>query len=527
MKEVRLTRKELYEKVWETPLRTLAREWGISDVGLAKICKRHSIPRPPQGYWARVPAGRKAAKKPLPKVEESDQVAICLYERSGNETLPERLDMKKYAVLLSREEIYDKVWAVPIQTLADELQVNEASLTELCKERDIPMPDSEYWAAKESGREVKPIPLFYSGEDVLFSYPPPSAARDQIQAEENLLRQAEEMMGAEENARESIPVDDVLTDPHPLVARTEKALRAAKVGEDGLLRPSARNILSVAVGPDSVDRAMQIMDALLKALNQRGMKVTVIVPEPVMPDRNRYSYPGAPEPQPIQPPSLTCVSLFGESVEFQLSESTNRREKKADPKAARKQYGSYYRPQPDYEVFPSGQFSFSIERESYSSIRTTWKEGVRQKVENCLRKIIVSLIERALEKRSRRLSHEKSEGDRKVDQRRRQRRDWEEGKEKSRLEKVNREMVRRHKAREIREYVAAVQATAVDRGIAVKPNSGLDLWIRWALRKADQIDPLTRKLPEYSDPGKEPPYPYWAPRGGANDSSPDWLLSAL
>ena len=30
---------ELYEKVWPRPMRILAREYGISDVGLAKVCK--------------------------------------------------------------------------------------------------------------------------------------------------------------------------------------------------------------------------------------------------------------------------------------------------------------------------------------------------------------------------------------------------------------------------------------------------------------------------------------------------------
>ena len=44
---IRLTRAELYEKVWATPMRTLAKEFGMSDVGLAKVCRRHDIPVPP------------------------------------------------------------------------------------------------------------------------------------------------------------------------------------------------------------------------------------------------------------------------------------------------------------------------------------------------------------------------------------------------------------------------------------------------------------------------------------------------
>ena len=53
------TRRELYELVWATPLSTLALQFGLSDRGLAKICKRHRVPTPPRGYWAKLAAGAK------------------------------------------------------------------------------------------------------------------------------------------------------------------------------------------------------------------------------------------------------------------------------------------------------------------------------------------------------------------------------------------------------------------------------------------------------------------------------------
>ena len=55
---IRLTREELYEQVWKTPMRLLARSYGISDVGLAKVCKRYKIPRPSLGYWAKEQVGK-------------------------------------------------------------------------------------------------------------------------------------------------------------------------------------------------------------------------------------------------------------------------------------------------------------------------------------------------------------------------------------------------------------------------------------------------------------------------------------
>jgi len=65
-----INRKELYKKIWETPITRLSKEYGLSDVGLSKICKRNNIPRPPRGYWARKTAGYKVKRLPLPPGED-------------------------------------------------------------------------------------------------------------------------------------------------------------------------------------------------------------------------------------------------------------------------------------------------------------------------------------------------------------------------------------------------------------------------------------------------------------------------
>jgi hypothetical protein len=48
-----IKRSELYRLVWQEPMIQLAKSFAISDVGLAKICRKHDIPRPPRGYWAK------------------------------------------------------------------------------------------------------------------------------------------------------------------------------------------------------------------------------------------------------------------------------------------------------------------------------------------------------------------------------------------------------------------------------------------------------------------------------------------
>ncbi len=62
----RLTRIELYDLVWSQPMQRLAKQFGISDVALAKACRRATIPVPKRGYWAKSQAGKKVTRIPLP-----------------------------------------------------------------------------------------------------------------------------------------------------------------------------------------------------------------------------------------------------------------------------------------------------------------------------------------------------------------------------------------------------------------------------------------------------------------------------
>lgn len=64
--QVTLTREQLYEQVWTTPMRHLAKQYGLSDVGLRKCCVRHDIPTPPIGYWAKKSFGHNPEQIPLP-----------------------------------------------------------------------------------------------------------------------------------------------------------------------------------------------------------------------------------------------------------------------------------------------------------------------------------------------------------------------------------------------------------------------------------------------------------------------------
>lgn len=76
-----LTRQELYDLVWSTPMRALAPKFGLSDVGLAKICKKNNIPRPPVGYWAKVEHGKKVRRPKLPPTLDGAVDSIVIEQK--------------------------------------------------------------------------------------------------------------------------------------------------------------------------------------------------------------------------------------------------------------------------------------------------------------------------------------------------------------------------------------------------------------------------------------------------------------
>ena len=72
-------RQKLFDEVWATPVAKLAREYGLSGVGLRKICVSLDVPLPPRGYWAKLAAGKKVPKPPLHQT-----TAPNTYERVTN-----------------------------------------------------------------------------------------------------------------------------------------------------------------------------------------------------------------------------------------------------------------------------------------------------------------------------------------------------------------------------------------------------------------------------------------------------------
>src|SRR4051812_47682645 len=60
---------------------------------------------------------------------------------------------------LSRQQIYEKVWSVPVSTLAPEWRMSTASAIRICTLRSIPLPPRDHWRAVRRGLTPPTSPL--------------------------------------------------------------------------------------------------------------------------------------------------------------------------------------------------------------------------------------------------------------------------------------------------------------------------------------------------------------------------------
>lgn len=103
---------DLQDFAWSAPMRDLAATIGLSDVGLKKILKSHSVVTPPQGYWNRVRAGKPVPECPtVPARRPGETGRVRLDSRFANaftpaEPLPSSGPFASAAVPEDLDELY-------------------------------------------------------------------------------------------------------------------------------------------------------------------------------------------------------------------------------------------------------------------------------------------------------------------------------------------------------------------------------------------------------------------------------------
>jgi hypothetical protein len=118
-----LSREDLYELVWSKPMTELAQDFGLSDVALAKRCRKLGVPIPGRGYWARVAAGQTPRQPALRKRADDvmDYTALT-FDAPREETPPEAT-----RATTEQHPLFEKVQSLQL-TYSDDLRLSSAAV---------------------------------------------------------------------------------------------------------------------------------------------------------------------------------------------------------------------------------------------------------------------------------------------------------------------------------------------------------------------------------------------------------------
>jgi hypothetical protein len=399
---------------------------------------------------------------------------------------------------IKRNDLYKLVWQQPMTRLARNYGLSDVGLAKLCRRHDIPRPPRGYWAQKEFGKAPKqtPLPNPNNDVDIQLREPGPETppSKERVQATEKLAREDAEDM--------KIEVAADLENAHPLVQRARQDLQDAKVDTDGLIEEREKEPLSVVTSKECLNRALLIMDAVIRGLEHRG-----------------YAVKRGPE-----------VEVEGVVLKFSISEDLETKRESDEKTSLDGPYEFNHSRFKETQV-PSGILTLTIENGEVrwgDSVRRRWRDTEKARLESRLNKFVAGLIEvsvrvrefeaekkeRAERERLEKLEQEKAA--RVLEARRKEYK-----KEKARLKKLLTQAENFQMSRNLRELIKAVKVSPATLS-QIAPDIPREEWLEWATRQADRLDPLIPSPPSILDDAnldeKEPDHGYGSSSGFGYDS---------
>lgn len=276
---------------------------------------------------------------------------------------------------VDREALYNEVWSEPVSVVAARYGLSDVGLAKICRVWAIPLPSRGYWAKVNAGRIMRQVPL--------------PALEHPVRRFPNLVKLTPEQLAARKAAKEesarirqevlAFPPDEgTASSEHPLVRAASKRLRK----RDGwpaetLIRSAPKEVLSIAVTRAALDRALEFIDLLVKAMAKQGFEVEV--------DEER----GA---------SLFRRVETDTKLDFTLVEHIRRTRHETTPAEERAQKRYWERSRwdanstfphiPMYDYTPTGVLTIQVGRWP----QRTWKDTPNKNLEQRLAEVVAGIV---------------------------------------------------------------------------------------------------------------------------------------
>jgi hypothetical protein len=361
--------------------------------------------------------------------------------------------MSQTRIRLTRPELYEKVWATPLRTLAKEFGLSDVGLAKVCRKHNIPVPPVGYWRKKETGYKVN-RPLL----------PPTKDGREHldIYIRERLRPEFEELAG--QVAPKIAIAPDI---SHPLVSRSEKLLDRGKLNQRGLVISKNGALAHILVSREQLPRALKVLNALLLALEEREQ----------------------PASWPKEENSLLTVSIDGEAVRFSLSELTDNVPHVLTPAEVKNRWSA---PKYDYQLTGRLQLQIANLPPFMGPIRRTWADGKQQRIEDCIGDFMVGLtVAAAAIKKNRQETEERHR--RREEERKREEEERHIAEEHKRKAELVTELIGNwEEAVRLRKFMKAIEEETVRSDSSEAERNDIQQVVKWVRQYADTLDPLSK-----------------------------------
>ncbi|MBE0618856.1 MAG: hypothetical protein IH608_13185 [Proteobacteria bacterium] len=164
---------------------------------------------------------------------------------------------------VDREKLYEEVWAEPMTKVAARYHVSSSFLARVCERLNVPRPPRGYWARVKAGNPPKqpPLPQAQPGDELEW-------ARDR--APRRMPRALPKAPQGKSRTRVRYRAERPSL--HELLVGARERFEEGRE-KDGYLQPRKRLLVDVFVSKDTLPRALDVVNELFLAFEDRGHTV--------------------------------------------------------------------------------------------------------------------------------------------------------------------------------------------------------------------------------------------------------------
>jgi len=529
LSEIAMTRKQLYDEIWEMSVAGVAKKYNLPYAHLMKQIKEVGIPIPPSGYWTKLNFNKPVTKLELPEpadekisiyrtvsvtrkkkhqaISKKDsgiaEMETAVAESSPtleSSVLPVEEQMPSVSVLnkddaseaaqmvgqpetyeqygqtyniYDRETLYKEVWMVPVTEVAKRYGVSDVTIRKVCQSLDIPTAPVGFWTKLRAGKSVTPIPLPISSKPAKKSGVRTGTEYTPLIEKETLAFLNEEERTVVLSVATQIRIPNENAKMHPtIVAHRKEAIEWKKKRREQEARGFNRHamdaplFLADKVSDETLPRVLHIIDALIKATEPLGCSLTSDFKFIVNGETVSISVSEAQD-------EIKHIPTKEENMQLLKYEEDKRRNSWASKPKIRK-----------YDHVYNGRISFSV----YTV--KSFRDCKSYVIEDRLGDIMIALYETSDILRHDREAREEAERKRQEEERRKEERRHRFNAEVDQTITLENFSEDYDTACKIRHYIAAVEASA-------NLDPKLMKWVEWAKAKADWYDPTIAREDEF------------------------------